>query len=75
MGHVVSFSEMSVSAEASVGKCSLYTVVIEAQIFLNWYSWGVESNWVQSALRPPIVPAPGGYDDGEIGGMMIGRGN
>jgi hypothetical protein len=23
----------------------------------------------------PIVPAPGDYDDGEIGGMMISRGN
>jgi hypothetical protein len=23
----------------------------------------------------PNVPAPGDYDDGEIGGMMIGRGN
>jgi hypothetical protein len=23
----------------------------------------------------PIVPAPGDYDDGEIGGMMIGREN
>jgi hypothetical protein len=23
----------------------------------------------------PVVPAPGDYDDGEIGGMMIGRGN
>jgi hypothetical protein len=36
----------------------------------------VESNWVHSALRPPvtIVPAPGDYDDGEIGGM-IGRGS
>jgi hypothetical protein len=22
-----------------------------------------------------IVPAPGDYDDGEIGGMMLGRGN
>jgi hypothetical protein len=22
-----------------------------------------------------IVPAPGDYDDGEIGGMMIGKGN
>jgi hypothetical protein len=21
----------------------------------------------------PVVPAPGDYDDGEIGGMMIGR--
>jgi hypothetical protein len=38
---------------------------------------GVESNGVQSALRPPIgllLPAPGDYDDGEIGGM-IGSGN
>jgi hypothetical protein len=32
---------------------------------------GVESNWVHSALRP----APGDCDDGEIGGMKIGRGN
>jgi hypothetical protein len=23
----------------------------------------------------PILPAPGDYDDGEFGGMMIGRGN
>jgi hypothetical protein len=44
-------------------------------IFFNWYSGGeVESNWVHSALRP-TVPALGDYDDGEIGGMMIGRGN
>jgi hypothetical protein len=27
------------------------------------------------ATNRPIVPAPGEYDDGEIGGMMIGRGN
>jgi hypothetical protein len=27
------------------------------------------------ATNGPIVPAPGDYDDGEIGGMMIGRGN
>jgi hypothetical protein len=31
--------------------------------------WGVQSNWVHSALRP----APGDYDDGEIGGI-IGKG-
>jgi hypothetical protein len=29
---------------------------------------------VQLALWP-LVSAPGDYDDGEIGGMMIGRGN
>jgi hypothetical protein len=37
----------------------------------------MESNWFNSTLRPPIwpiVPAPGDYDDGDIGGI-IGRGN
>jgi hypothetical protein len=38
----------------------------------NWYGGGGESNWVHSALRPP---APGDYDDVEIGEMTIGRGN
>jgi hypothetical protein len=28
-----------------------------------------------AATNRPILPAPGDYDDGEIGGMMIGRGN
>jgi hypothetical protein len=28
-----------------------------------------------TATNRPIVLAPGEYDDGEIGGMMIGRGN
>jgi hypothetical protein len=28
-----------------------------------------------SATEWPIVPAPGNYDDGEVGGMKIGRGN
>jgi hypothetical protein len=28
-----------------------------------------------AATNRPIVPVPGDYDDGEIGGMMIGRGN
>jgi hypothetical protein len=28
-----------------------------------------------SATNRPIVPAPVDYDDGEIGGMMIGKGN
>jgi hypothetical protein len=28
-----------------------------------------------AATNRPIVPAPGVYDDGEIGGMMTGRGN
>jgi hypothetical protein len=28
-----------------------------------------------AATNRPIVPAPGDYDDGEVGGMMIGRGS
>jgi hypothetical protein len=28
-----------------------------------------------AATNTPTVPTPGDYDDGEIGGMMIGRGN
>jgi hypothetical protein len=28
-----------------------------------------------AATNRPIVPFPGDYDDGELGGMMIGRGN
>jgi hypothetical protein len=28
-----------------------------------------------TAINRPIVRCPGNYDDGEIGGMMIGRGN
>jgi hypothetical protein len=28
-----------------------------------------------AATNRPIVPAPGDYDDREIGGMMIGKGN
>jgi hypothetical protein len=28
-----------------------------------------------AATKWPIVPAPGDYDDGEFGGMKIGRGN
>jgi hypothetical protein len=28
-----------------------------------------------AATNRPIVLVPGDYDDGEIGGMMIGKGN
>jgi hypothetical protein len=28
-----------------------------------------------AATNRPVVPAPADYDDGEIGGMMIGKGN
>jgi hypothetical protein len=47
-------------------------------VFLIGIVGGVESNWVYSALRPPIglfCQPPVIDDDGEIGGMMIGKGN
>jgi hypothetical protein len=47
-------------------------------IFLNWYSGrgGVQLGPLGTAATNgrPIVPVPGDYDDGEIGGM-IGKGN
>jgi hypothetical protein len=43
--------------------------------FLNWYSGGgVQLGPLgTTATNRHIVSAPGEYDDGEIGGMMIGR--
>jgi hypothetical protein len=59
---------------------AIYSQVCGDVCFFNWYSWG-GGRGVQrdplgtAATSRPIVPAPGDYDDGEIGGMMIGRGN
>jgi hypothetical protein len=46
------------------------------KIFFNWYSGGgIQLVPLGTATtNRPIVPGPGDYDDGEIGGM-IGRGN
>jgi hypothetical protein len=46
--------------------------------FLNSHSGGWSPQlgpFGTSAADWPIVPAPGDYDDGEFGGMKIGRGN
>jgi hypothetical protein len=43
--------------------------ILSWHFFLNWCSGG----WSPVGSTRPIVPAPGDYDDGEIG--MIGRGN
>jgi hypothetical protein len=43
---------------------------------LNWYTGGVGVKLGPlgtAATNRPIVPAPDDYDDGEIGGIMIGR--
>jgi hypothetical protein len=49
---------------------------VRVKLKLNWYSWGgVKLGPLgTAATNRPIVPAPGDYDDGEIGGM-IGRKN
>jgi hypothetical protein len=46
------------------------------EIFLNWCRGnGVELGPLDTAAtNRAIVPAPSNYDDGEIGGMVIGRG-
>jgi hypothetical protein len=45
-------------------------------IFFNYSGGGVQLGPLGTpTTNMPIVPAPGDYDDGEIGGMMIGRGN
>jgi hypothetical protein len=45
--------------------------------FFNWYSGGgVQLGPLgTAATNRLIVPIPGDYDDGGIGGLMIGRGN
>jgi hypothetical protein len=42
--------------------------------FLYSGGWSQSSPLGTAATNRPIVPAPGDYDDGEVGGM-IGRGN
>jgi hypothetical protein len=51
-----------------------YIFNYEVHSFFNWYSRGwipIGSTW-HCGHQWPIVPAPGDYDHGEIGGM-IGR--
>jgi hypothetical protein len=45
--------------------------------FFNWYiGGGVQLSLLDTAVtNRPIVPAPGDYEDGEMGGIMVGRGN
>jgi hypothetical protein len=45
--------------------------------FFNWYcgGWSPIGSTRHCGHQLPIVSAPDDYDDGEIGGMMIGRGN
>jgi hypothetical protein len=51
-------------------------ISIHTYIFLNWYSGGEVqmAPLGTAATTRPIVPVPGDYNDGKIGGM-IGRGN
>jgi hypothetical protein len=55
-------------------------VLLQVELYL-FFLIGIVGGGIQlgplgtAATDRPIVPAPGDYDDGEIGGMMIGRGN
>jgi hypothetical protein len=55
-------------------------LLIDAFLLLSVLLFGIVGSGVQlgplgtAATNRPVVPAPGDYDDGEIGGM-IGRGN
>jgi hypothetical protein len=60
---------------------SLETSVIFYYSNMVWFFFWYSGSGVQlgplgtAATNRPIVPAPGDYDDGEIGGMIIGREN
>jgi hypothetical protein len=51
--------------------------MLNVLFFLTGIVWGgVELGpFGTAATNRTMVPAPGDYDDGEIGGMVIGRGN
>jgi hypothetical protein len=62
--------------------CSGVTVFTNHRHYsLTIFSIGIVGSAVQlgplgtTATNRPVVQAPYDYDDGEIGGMMIGRGN
>jgi hypothetical protein len=50
---------------------------LQSSVNFNWYSRrGVPLGPLGTAVtNRPFVPAAGNYDDGEAGGLMIGRGN
>jgi hypothetical protein len=58
--------------------CNADTSIARGNFFfflIDMVGGGVQYNPLgTAATKRPIVPAPGDYD-GEIGGMMIGRGN
>jgi hypothetical protein len=58
-------------------RCALYS---DYSMIMNFFKIGIVGGGVQlgplatAATNRTTVPAPGDYDDGEIGEMMIGRG-
>jgi hypothetical protein len=55
----------------------LYRVIHTVHNLINFFNShsGGWSPLGTSATEWPIIPAPGDYDDGEFGGMKIGKGN
>jgi hypothetical protein len=50
-------------------------VIITSRISDGYILYEINYPLGISATNWPTVPAPGDYEDGEFGGMMIGRGN
>jgi hypothetical protein len=70
--HISNFITVCSISRSREGSLTTVTIIF------NWYSGGwspVGSTQHCAATNSLIVPALGDYDDGEIGGMMIGMGN
>jgi hypothetical protein len=86
--NVVAWDRISPLAQSA---CSIFTMWVPisghgrivSYFLLDWFIFliGILGGGVQfgpfgtAATNRPIVPTPGDYDNGEIGGMMIRRGN
>jgi hypothetical protein len=76
-------------AKLSLGEWRYSSIILDLSTRWKWSDLGpgrlflisIMAGGVQlgplgtAATNRPIVQAPGDYDDGKIGGMMIGRGN
>jgi hypothetical protein len=67
---------LSASSVKQVSSRTILPEVLDRMLKIGIVEGGVQLGPLgTAATNRPIAPAPGDYDDGEIGGMMIGRGN
>jgi hypothetical protein len=60
----------------SIGSISISLYQLPFFFLIGIVGGGVQLGPLDTAAtNRPIVPSPGDYDDGEIGGLMTGRGN